>query len=200
MPRRPVAHQPSEFSSKVVDAILNLIGDIPESNIKKSSNPVKDSRKLAQAAARKSFIYAGGLALPPGPMGWLTVLPELLSVWRIQAQLVADIAALHGKGSALTQEQMIYCLFRHAAAQVVRDLVVRIGGRTLVKRATLRMIRAVLGKVGVRVAQRTLGKSIARWLPFLGAAGVAGYAYYDTYHIGKTSIDLFGSTIELEGT
>jgi hypothetical protein len=116
----------------------------------------------------------------------------------VQAQLVADIAALHGKSTSLTREQMIYCLFRHSAAQLMRDLVVRIGERTLVQRASLRMIRGILEKVGIRLAQRAIGKGVARWLPIVGSVGVAAYAFYDTSQVGKTSIDLFASTIEFE--
>jgi len=58
---------------------------------------------------------AGTLALPPGPLGWMTILPEMVGVWKIQAQMVADIAALYGKTATLTQEQMLYCLFKHTA-------------------------------------------------------------------------------------
>ena len=138
---------------------------------------------------------AGTLALPLGPLGWLTIIPELLAVWRIQAQLVADIAALHGKTAELTEQHMIYRLFRHAAAQLMRDLVVRVGERVLVKRASLRAIQKIVEKIGYKILQRSIGKGISRWLPIVGAAGVAGYAYYDTNQVGKTSIDFFKSEI-----
>lgn len=182
-------------AGRVTAAILSVIGNIPESNLKKSSNPARDSRKLIKGAAVKSSLAAGTLALPPGPLGWLTIIPELLAVWRIQAQLVADVAALHGKTSTLTEQHMIYCLFRHAAAQLMRDLVVRVGERMLVKRASLRIIQKIVEKIGYKILQRSIGKGISRWLPLAGAAGVAGYAYYDTNQVGKTSIDFFGSEI-----
>ena len=181
--------------SRVAEAILSVIGNIPESSLKKSKYPARDSKKLVKGASVKSSLTAGTLALPPGPLGWLTILPELLAVWRIQAQLVADIAALHGKTAALTEQHMVFCLFRHAAAQLMRDLVVRVGERVLVKRASLRVIQKIVEKIGYKILQRSIGKGIARWLPLLGAAGVAGYAYYDTNQVGKTAIDFFGSEI-----
>lgn len=184
-------------ATKVAETILSFIGDIPESSLNKSKQPARDSKKLAKAACLKSSVTAGALAIPPGPLGWLTIIPELVAVWKIQSQLVADIAALHGRTSSLTQEQMIYCLFRHTAAQMMRDLVVRIGERTLVKRASLRVIKAILERVGIKITQRTIGKGIARWLPIAGAVGVAGYAYYDTRKVGQTSIEFFASDIEL---
>ena len=57
--------------------------------------------------------------------GMLTVLPDLIAIWRIQAQMVSDIAGLYGKEVALTRAHMVYCLFRHATTQVARDVVVR---------------------------------------------------------------------------
>ncbi|NYH46651.1 hypothetical protein [Xanthomonas arboricola] len=184
--------------NRIAEAILGVIGNIPESNLKKSRSPERDSKKLTKDAAVKSSLAAGALALPPGPLGWLTIIPELLAVWKIQAQLVADVAAVHGKTSTLTQQHMVYCLFRHAAAQLMRDLVVRVGERALVKRASLRMIQKIIEKIGYKILQRSIGKGISRWLPLVGAAGVAGYAHYDTTQVGKTSVDFFGSEISDE--
>ncbi|XQA72372.1 hypothetical protein ACM9XA_12860 [Xanthomonas sacchari] len=189
-------HNEETGAGRIAEAILRIIGDIPESTLKKSSDPSRDSQKLVKGAAIKSSFAAGTLALPPGPLGWLTIVPELLAVWKIQAQLVADIAAIHGKTSTLTEQHMIYCLFRHAAAQLMRDLVVRVGQRVFVKRASLRVVQKIAEKIGYKILQRSIGKGISRWLPVVGAAGVAGYAYYDTNQVGKTSIEFFGLEIE----
>ena len=54
----------------------------------------------------------------------------------------------------LTQEQMLYCLFKHTASQAVRDLAVRVGERVSIKRATLRVLRTVAQRIGVKVTHR----------------------------------------------
>ena len=64
--------------------------------------------------------------------------------------MVADIGAVFGKKGKLTEESMIYCLFRHATAQVVRDLVTRMGERVVVQSASLRMAENVLQGVGIK--------------------------------------------------
>ena len=46
--------------------------------------------------------------------------------------------------------------------------------------------------IGVRLSERAVGKAIARFLPLVGVAGVAGYAYFDTKKVGATAMDLFG--------
>lgn len=157
-----------------------------------------DARKAANAAAAKAALAAGALALPPGVVGWLTILPEMMGVWKIQRQLVADIAAIYGKHATLTPEQVVYCLFQHTAAQGVRDLVVRVGQRTLVRRASPVLIRTITRRVGAKLAQKAAGKGVARWIPVIGAVGMGAYAYYDTAQVAATAIDLFEGVIEVE--
>lgn len=193
-----IQHENGEPHTKLVEAILNFIGHIPDTSEPFSEHPDVRARSIASAAALKAATTAGALALPPGPLGWFTILPELIAIWKIQAQMVADIAGTYGKQAFLTREQMLYCLFRHAAVQAVRDLVVRVGERFLVRRVSLRVFQNIAKKIGVRVTQRVIGKGISRWLPLIGAVGVAGYSYYDTGQVAKTTIELFRSIIDIE--
>ncbi|TNF60355.1 MAG: hypothetical protein EP306_08985 [Burkholderiales bacterium] len=181
-------------------AILPLFGKVPTSSLRKSRKPQEDARHQANSTAAKAALAAGALALPPGALGWLTILPEMVGVWQMQRQLVADIAALYGKQKQLTPEQVVYCLFQHSAGQGVRDLVVRVGQRTLVRRASPRLVGMISRRIGASLARRTLGRGAARWLPVVGAVGVGAYAYYDTARVAATAIDLFEGVIEVEAT
>ena len=185
-------------ADRIAEEILNFIARIPHAQEKESSDPVKSSREATRKAASKAGLIAGSLALPPGPLGWLTIVPELTAVWKIQAQLVADIAAIYGKEAVLTHEQMLYCLFRHAAAQAFRDLVVRVGERVLIRRASLRVLQMIAQKVGIRITHQVIGKSISRWLPLVGAVSVGAYAYFDTDQVATTAIALFERELDIE--
>ena len=189
---------PSTVSSLISQALLPLIAKVPASNESRSDTPTDDARQKANAAAAKAAITAGTLALPPGAVGWLTILPEMVGVWKIQKQLVADIAALYGKEDTLTPEQVMYCLFQHTAAQGVRDLVVRVGQRTLVRRASPMLIGTLTRRIGASLAKRTASKGVARWLPIVGAVGIGAYAYFDTAQVASTAIDLFDGVIEVD--
>ena len=180
-------------SNRVGDAILELLGDVPASDVLPEPDPQQRAEQLARSAAGKAALTAGGLALPAGPIGWLTVLPELVAVWRLQAQMVADIAAVFGHRADLSREQMVYCLFRHTAAQAMRDLLARVGGRYLVQQVPLRTLQRVARAVGVSISRRALGRGVARWLPVAGAVGVGAYAWFDTRQVARTAIELFGS-------
>jgi hypothetical protein len=178
-------------ASRIADALLDMLGTVPSSSEAPHDEPHARSRELSRRAARKAAIAAGSLALPPGALGWLTILPELATVWRLQAQMVADIAGVHGTEATLTREHMLYCLFRHTAAQGVRDLVVRMGQRVLVQQATQSALQHAAGQVGIRLTRHAIGRGVARWVPVAGAIGVGAYAYYDTLQVGFTASRLF---------
>jgi len=192
------ALQERELLDKLFSILLKVIHEIPKSAEKETSEALLRARKLISETSFKAAAISGALALPVGPLGWLTILPDLAAIWRLQAQMVADIGSLFGKKGKLTEESMIYCLFRHAAAQVMRDLVTRVGQRIVVQRASLRVAENVLESIGIKILQRVARGGLWRLLPAIGALAVAGYAYYDTEQVGQTAIEFFSKDIELE--
>jgi hypothetical protein len=186
-----------DLLDQLVGLLERLTATAPLSPESPQSNPATRAHELTLAAASNAGAVAGALALPPGPLGLLTVIPDLVAVWNIQRQLVADIAACYGKSAELHRETMIYCLFRHAAAQVVRDLAVRLGTRLLLRRTTVATMERSLQRLGVAISQRALGRGVARWVPIAGAVGVGAYAFYDTVQVGKTARELFEREAEI---
>ena len=176
---------------QLAQKLFEVIVSVPATTEPASQTPKARSRAIIRGAALKAAGASGTLALPPGPWGMLTVLPDLITVWKIQAQMVADIAGAYGQTALLSPEQMLYCLFRQTAGQAVRDLVVRIGDRLAIRRVPQRVLRRALRQVGLKVAQRLAGRTASRWLPVVGALGVAAYAYRDTRRVGQTAIELF---------
>jgi hypothetical protein len=189
---------PKDVPALVQTAIMGVLSHVPPTREPHGTSPVTRARAIAKAAARKTATVSGSLSLPPGPVGWLTIIPDLTMVWKIQSQMVADIAGAFGKESFLGREQMLYCLFRHAAAHTVRGLAVRTGERILIKRAPVVALETAARKIGVPVARRIAGRGVSRWLPVVGAVGVAGYAYYDTMRVAETTIELFRSELVVD--
>lgn len=181
------------------EKLLDVVGRIPAPREEKSDDPEARAKVIARNAAIKAAAAAGTLALPPGPLGWATIGPELYAVWKIQTQMVADIAGAYGKPELLTREQMLYSLFGHTAASAFRNLVVNVGERYLIRRAPLSALYAIGNKIALRIAQRGAGRLVTRWVPALGALGVAGYVYVDTGHVADTSIRLFSADVQIAG-
>ncbi len=180
-----------------LSVLENLATSIPHSDEPASGDPKERTKGIVRMAGMKAGAVSAGLAIPPGPLGLLTVIPDLMRVWQIQRQMVADIAACFGKSAQLNRQMMVYCLFRHGAAIVVRDVVARVGERVIVKQASLRVIQQTLRRVGIQVTQKTVGKTISRWLPVLGPVLIGGYSFLDTRSVGKTAIDAFSRQIDI---
>ncbi len=181
----------SSAAEALAKVALDIAGRIPSSEQQTATQPLLVAQALTRTAANKAAMTSGTLALAPGPFGLLTVLPDLLAVWRIQSQLVSDIAAVYGQSASLSKEHMLFCLFKHSAAQAVRDLAVRAGDRWLVRKVSGALVQNIAKRIGVRLSQKVLGNGAARFFPLLGAVGVGGYAYYDTTKVAASAIALF---------
>ncbi|MFO1283844.1 MAG: hypothetical protein U1F51_15510 [Burkholderiales bacterium] len=171
----------------VTGMIERIITDVPAARVPALARPGRDAARIAREAAQKAALVSGSLALPPGPLGMLTVLPDLYVIWKIQRQMVADVFGLYGRSAELTRSHMLYCLFRHAASHVLRDVAVRAGQRLVMRQLGGGALRQALSGVGLAVSQRLAGAAAARWVPIAGAAAVASYAYWDTLQVAKTA-------------
>jgi hypothetical protein len=181
----------NRWGVRISDAILGLVAVIPVSTEPQTATPDRRAAQLCEAAARTTAKISGLAALAPGPLGLFTVLPDLIAMWRIQSQLVSDIASVYGKTANLSREHMLWCLFKHSAAQSIRDVAYRAGERYLIRPLSLKALQKLTTSIGVRLSERAVGKAVARFLPLVGAAGVAGYAYYDTRKVGSAAMDIF---------
>lgn len=198
-PRPMGAADPARGAGAAVgEAIVAVVSRVPQTRETPLADPEARVRELARAAARRAAAVSGGLALPPGPLGVLTLVPDLVAIWRIQAQLIADIAGVRGRSGSLGREQMLYCLFRHAASQVLRDVVVRAGERAIVHRLTVSALQAIAARLGVQLSQQLIAKAASRWVPGLGAAAVAAYAWWDTERVARVADDLFSREVVLD--
>jgi hypothetical protein len=177
--------------AKLTEKVLALVTQPPEPGCVRSARPADAAAAAIDAAARKAALAAGTLSLPPGPLGWATIAPEMMAVWHIQRQLVADVAALYGRSASLGPTQMMWCLFRHTAAQALRDLGVRVGERVILRPATQLLLQRVAGAIGVHIGKQAAGRVVTRWVPLAGAAGVGAYAWWDTRQVGRAAVQLF---------
>ena len=185
VPRSPSSSEAPHGA--IIDTLERILADIPPPESGRAELPDAAAKAIARRAAKRAAMLSGSLALPPGPLGFVTLLPDLYLIWQTQRQMVADIFALHGRSAELTRTHMLYCLFRHAASQVLRDVAVRAGQRVVVRQLTGPALSTALGRVGASVTQRMAGSAAGRWIPIAGAVAVGGYAYWDTLQVAKTA-------------
>jgi hypothetical protein len=194
-------HLPARTASHPRDiggTIERVIAEVPMARTHAVADPAVEAEAIAKRAARQAAMLSGSLALPPGPLGMLTVLPDLYLIWKTQRQMVADIFGLYGRSAELTRVHMLYCLFRHAASQVLRDVVVRTGQRVIVQQLASGALQGIVQKVGVTVTRRVAGTAASRWVPLAGAAAVGAYAYWDTLQVARTAHRLLAARGDAE--
>jgi uncharacterized protein (DUF697 family) len=177
--------------TQMADAILELVVQVPASDEPTQQHPAERAHAIARATARKASLLAGSLSLPPGWLGWVTVLPEMVGVWKLQTQMVSDIAAIYGQHTTLTREHLLYCLFKQLSAQLFRDIAVRMGERVVVRPTTVKVLQTLAQKLGGMLAVAALRKGASRFVPLLGAVSVGAYAYYDTLQVAHNAVALF---------
>ena len=189
----PVPHDDTRAAREVTGMIERVITSVPAPRTVPVSDPDREADRIVRAAARKAAALSGSLALPPGPLGMLTVLPDLYLIWQTQRQMVADVFALYGRTAELGRTHMLYCLFRHAASHVLRDVAVRGSQRLVIRQLSGTALRSALGGIGLSVSQRIAGNAAGRWIPLAGAAAVGAYAYWDTLQVANTAQRLLTS-------
>ena len=180
-----------KIKEKLSTLLFELITDIPESLYSPNENSDEKIKKLIRQAAVKASLVSATLSVPAGVTGVLTSIPDIAAIWRIQAQLVSDIAATYGKFAMLSREAMVWCLFRHSAAQLVRDIAVRTGSRIVVQKVSFAVLETLLKKIGLKVSTKFLGRAALRAIPAIGALGNGAYSFYDTTEVGKTAAAYF---------
>ena len=187
--------------------LLGLVsGGMPVSSESgEAKRPYDRSREITQKACIKAAAVSGGLALPVGPLAMLTVLPDLLIVWRIQAQMVADIAVAFGHKQPLTEQELATCLFKHVAGNAVREYErsIPLEHEQKLSASLLDLFERFTGSgsrdVAVRVSkqlaqiiiQRVAKRTASRIIPLAGAVVVSAYAALDTREVARTAVELF---------
>ncbi|MBO7413120.1 MAG: EcsC family protein [Fibrobacter sp.] len=187
-----------KIKERVESILVDLITDIPDSLYTATADPEEKIKRLTQKAAIKASAVSTTLSVPAGFTGILTSIPDIAAIWRIQAQLVSDIAMTYGKFALLTREAMVWCLFRHSAAQLLRDVAVRTGSRIVIQKLSFAALEALLRKIGLKISTRFAGRAALRAIPILGAIGNGAYSYYDTCEVGKTAAAYFKALADQE--
>ncbi len=184
-------------AADLAGTILDVVARVPASTEPPAADPIARTRVLTARAARTTAALSAAAALPPGPIGWLTLLPELAAIWRIQAKLVVDVAAAWGRPQTATREVLLHCLFAHSIERPLGGFVVRAGERLLVRSASYRTLQPVARSIAARLSRRALGRGIARFVPVAGSVAVAAWAWRETSHVARNAQEVFSREVDV---
>ncbi len=165
-----------------------------------TENPDIIVEEIIKNASWKAGTISATCSLPGGAFGFLTLLPELIMIFRIQGTMIKDISCVYGKDSQLNRELLLFCLFKHGGAHIFRKFVEETGVKVLIRPTTVRAFQALLQKIGLDISKRVLRKNLTRWIPFAGAAVTGTFAFMDTKSIGDNTRVIFSKIIEIDST
>ncbi|WCL49421.1 hypothetical protein [Leptospira sp. GIMC2001] len=183
-----------DFLQKMVELVSGI--EDYQSPYSGSDRPPEElTEEIIKNAAWKAGTISATCSLPGGAFGFLTLVPELVMIFRLQSYLVKDIAAIYQKEAQLTRELLLFCLFKHGGAHLFRKFIEETGVRILIRPTTVRAFQSILQKLGMDISKRVLRKNLTRWVPFAGAAITGSFAFFDTKAVGKNAIDIFSKDI-----
>jgi hypothetical protein len=58
--------------------------EIPDSHEPEATDPKMASDRIIRRSCKKAGLLSAALSLPTGPLGLVTLMPELTGVWKIQ--------------------------------------------------------------------------------------------------------------------
>lgn len=177
----------------LLSAIFRILVEIPDSNQPQAVDPDLASDEIIRRSCKKAGLLSAGLSLPTGPLGLITLMPDLTGVWRIQSQMVSDIAAAYGERKRLDREQMLFFLFRHSVSRLVGDVVARSGERYVVRKLSEETFANLVEKIAVRIGSNLTLRATKIVFPLIGAAFLGVYSYRDTLRVGATTKRFFSS-------
>lgn len=154
--------------------------------------------ELIKVASWKAFATSTALALPPGPLGLATILPELLAITKIQINLVYAIAKVRGQEAKLN-DSLVALIFAHEAGlQIGRYLSQNYGNKVVVRSLSQRALAQVAEQIGIRIGIRITQKALGRWIPVLFAPVFGALSKKMTERIGREADKMFGGELVVE--
>lgn len=192
----------SAFQSALTEKLEGLFsGVIAEREYFYKHNPKEvprqqDVQAIMDRFAAQNALVSGAIGLVPGPLGMAAAIPELIMVFRNQLRMVYDIGMAFGKEEVITKELLIG-IFSSSVGVGGVGLVTMHGSKVLVRRASLRVIQRIIAFLGGKITQKALKSMIAKYLPGIGALGMAAYSRYTTKAMGEKAVEVFSRDIEL---
>lgn len=154
--------------------------------------------EMTHAAAWKAFSVSAAASVVPGPLGWATIVPELLAVTKIQINLIYAIAKSHGQEGVVDAGLVLLLLGSNAGIAGkygLGHILTRTGTKAFVPRLSAKVLQPLAQKLGANIAGKVTARSIGRWVPFVLAPVFGAFSKSMTTQIGERAELLFSREV-----
>ncbi len=153
-------------------------------------------QEMTRSAAWKAFTVSTGAALPPGPLGWATIVPEIITVTKLQINLIYRIAKYYRQEQKVNSTILMLIFANEAGLALGRSLTRRVADRLIIRAVGSKAIRPMAQSIGTRIGSRISAKLVGRWIPVILAPVFGAFSKSMTAKIGQIADNLFTQEIE----
>jgi hypothetical protein len=164
-----------------------------------NSSDLRTPQEMTESAAARAFRVSTALGLIPGPIGMIAILPEVVTITKIQVNLIRRIARYHEKSEKVSPEMVLLILGNVFGVAAGEALTRKAGTALVVRSVNSRIIRQIARRVGNRMVDTVAEKAICRWIPMVSAPLFGYLSKSLTRRIGKEANRLLTRDVEIEG-
>jgi hypothetical protein len=149
--------------------------------------------EMIEEAGRKAFKISTALGLIPGPIGFVSILPEVVALTKLQINLIYRIARHYDRAEEVDKEIVLLILANVLGVAGGEALIRKAGSALVMRSANTRVVKALARKVGTHIIDTAAEKAIGRWIPFLTAPLFGYFSRSLTRKIGVEAKRLLSS-------
>ena len=173
-----------------VEAICEFVDTIKE------NNPGLSNIELAKKIAQKRTWFAGFAGGVYGAGGFLTIGPDLFTMWRIQGRLILAIAYIFGHNleSPERRDEILLVMGIASGSEAAKKVAVEAGKegfkKVLLAPAVKEVIKKLPNKIITIAGQKSL-LNVAKLVPLIGVPITFGMDFFSTKAVGKAAIEFY---------
>lgn len=158
----------------------------------------KTPDEIISTTSNKAFALSIMAALPPGPFGMATILPEILVIYKLQLNMVYKIAKFYNQEHKINPTILCLILANEAGVEFGKEIIVKVGPKYVIRALSSQALKPIITKISTKVTIRVTEKLFARWIPVVAAPIFGAISKSMTNKIGQKAIDVFSKEIEIE--
>lgn len=162
----------------------------------KKNNPNLSNIELAKKIAQKRTWFAGLAGGVYGAGGFLTIGPDLFTMWRLQGRLILAIAYIFGHDleSPERRDEILLVMGIASGGETVKKVAVEAGKEgfknALLKPAVKEVIKKLPNKIITIAGEKSL-LNVAKLVPLIGVPITFGMDFFSTKAVGKAAIGFY---------
>jgi uncharacterized protein (DUF697 family) len=158
----------------------------------------KTVQQLINTSSKKAFAVSFAAAVPPGFLGWATLIPELITITKIQINLIHAIAKYYGQEEKLNPVLLSIIFSTALGLELGKGILQKAGAELIISKMSSELFKPIIERISVKTLTRLLEKIPSRWIPLMTAPIFGTWSAMNTKAIGYAADKLFSKNIRFE--